>query len=139
MTGGTVMTAQLELEAYRQLVLFLSGAVSLREFRRWFDSNTWDQAQWESPLIGQIELVLAELSSNNLTEPEFAEALRSSMPTLTLEMKPLTPSNLPTVVASAASNVTKSISAFVVPTSSRPKGSFGEIPITSLPWQPAPS
>jgi len=133
------MTVQLELETYQHLVMYLGGLVSLRDFRTWFDSNTWDQAQWESPLIGQIELALAELSSSKLTEQEFVKALKSSIPTLTLEIKPLTQSNLPTVVASAASNVIKSISAFVSPTSSRPKGSFGEIPITSLPWQPVPS
>lgn len=133
------MTVQLELETYRHLVMYLGGLVSLRDFRRWFDSHTWDQAQWESPLIGHIELALAELSSSKLTEQEFVGVLKSSIPTLTLEMKPLTHSNLPTVVASAASNVTKSLSAFVVPSSPRPKGSFSELPITSLPWQPVPS
>jgi hypothetical protein len=107
------MTVQLELETYRHLVMYLSGLVSLRDFREWFDSHTWDQAQWESPLIGQIELALAELSSSNLTEHEFGELLRSSIPTVTLEMKPITGANLPPLVISAASNTTKSISAFI--------------------------
>jgi hypothetical protein len=135
--GGTVMTVQLELETYRHLVLYLRGAVSLRDFRRWFDSHTWDQTQWESPLIGQIELALAELSSSHLTEQEFVEVLRSSIPTLTLEMQPITQSNLPTVVISTASNVTKSLSAFVVPNSRRSEGSYDEHPMTFLPWRPA--
>jgi hypothetical protein len=133
------MTVQLELETYRHLVMYLSGLVSLRDFRGWFDSHTWDQAQWESPLIGQIELALAELSSSKLTEQEFLAVLKSSLPTLTLEMKPLTQSNLPTVVTTATSNITKSTSAFAVSGSSRPKGSLNELPVTFLPWLPMPS
>jgi hypothetical protein len=129
------MTVQLELETYRHLVMYLGGRVSLEDFRKWFDSHTWDQAQWESPLVGQIELALAELSSNNLTEQEFVEVLRSSIPTLTLEMQPITRSDLPTLVTSAASNTTKSLSAFVVP-NSRLAGAPEEIPVTFLPWRP---
>jgi len=114
LTGSTVMTVQLELETYRQLVMFLSGLTPLGDFRRWFDSHTWDQAQWESPLIGQIELIFAELSSNNLSEPEFVKLLKSSIPTLTLEVQPITGPSLPTVVTSMATNPTKSLPAFVV-------------------------
>ena len=128
------MTVQLELETYRQLVAYLGGGVSLKNFRRWFDGHTWDQAPWDSPLIGQIELAMAELSSNNLTEQEFVGVLRSSIPTtLTLEMQPITRSNLPTLVTSAASNTTRSMSAFVVPSHLRRAGAPVEIPVTFLP------
>jgi len=127
------MTAQLELETYQRLVSYLCGQVSLTEFRRWFDSNTWDQGQWESPLIGQIELVLAELSSCNLTKQEFDEALQSSIPTVTLEVKPITRSSLPTLVTSGASNTTRPLSAF---NNARPKGDPGDLPVTHFLWRP---
>jgi hypothetical protein len=135
------MTVQLELETYRHLVMYLNGLVSLREFRTWFDSNTWDQAAWESPLIGQIELALAELSSSDLTEHEFGELLRSSIPTVTLEIQPITEPGLPTVVTSTASNTTKSMPAFVVPSAPPVEGARDEPSVRTLRnlvWRPVP-
>ncbi len=125
------MTAQLEVETYRRMVSYLAGQSSLREFRGWFDSSTWDQSQWDSPLIGQIELTLAELSSFKLTEQEFKEALRSSIPTVTLQIEPLAPLNSPTLVTRSASNTTKPLSAFVV-------RNHPQI-IDALLWRPVPA
>lgn len=129
------MTAQLELETYRRLVSYLGDQISLAEFRRWFDGNTWDQAQWESPLIGQIELAFAELSSCKLSEHEFAEALRTSIPTVTLELQPMTASDLQTLVTSAANNTTKPMSAFVVGNHVRPAEAPCNNPVIQPLWQ----
>lgn len=114
------MTAQLEFETYQYLVSYLSGRISLREFRTWFDANTWDQSEWESLLVGQIELTLAELSSCNLSEKEFKEVLTASLPTVTLELRPISASESSSVVTSSASSATRPISAFVLATQPAP-------------------
>lgn len=107
------MTTQLELEVYRHLVAYLDRKESLKDFRRWFELHTWDQQQWESPLVSRIELALAELSSEHLTDGEFEESIRSSIPA-TLELPPIATANIPTNVTSA-SNAVKLVPAFSKP------------------------
>ncbi len=73
------MNPQLELELYRRLVSYLSGAVQLHEFRQWFDAATWDQRPWASSLIGAVELAVAEYLNGDRTEvdhkAEFSNAI----------------------------------------------------------------
>lgn len=83
------MTTQLELEVYRKLVLYLSGAESLAVFRAWFDEATWDQEIWESSLVGSVELGIAEFSSGDRDEEDLKRSLASSVQSVTLELKPL--------------------------------------------------
>lgn len=104
------MTAQLELEVYQHLVRYLTGREDLQSFRAWFDENTWDRGSWNSPLLGHIELALAELSSGHMTDFEFQESLRTSIPA-TLELPPLGTANIPTNVT-GTSNTVKPVPAF---------------------------
>ncbi len=82
------MAAQIELEVYQHLVGYLNGKEDLESFRIWFDRHTWDRHSWNSPLIGQVELALAELSSRHRTEEEFRDVLQSSLPRFTRQLSP---------------------------------------------------
>ena len=93
------MIAQLELQTYNRIVGYLSGNLSLSNFREWFDSNTWEHTG-DSDLLGQIELYLAEFSSGHRSEPEFKEMLHSYLPDLTLHLDPFSEAR-ETVVTSA--------------------------------------
>jgi len=82
------MNFLLELAAYHRIVGYLNGHISLRDFREWFDSETWEQTA-DSDLLGQIELSLAELSSHHRSEDEFKETLHSYIRgELTLHLNP---------------------------------------------------
>jgi len=98
------MTAQLELEVYQHLVRYLTGREELQTFRAWFDQNTWDHGSWNSPLLGHIELALAELSSKDRTEDEFREVLQSSLPQVTLQLAPML-SSLPNVTSGSSNSL----------------------------------
>ena len=115
------MTARLELEVYRRLVAYLGGRESLQAFRRWFDGSTWDEGEWESPLVGQIELALAELSSGHRTEEDFRASLRNTLPTVTLELEPIVRADI-LPVSTSANNQVKRVAGLVA-TSTTP-GSF---------------
>jgi hypothetical protein len=98
------MTAQLELEVYQHLVRYLSCREDLQSFRTWFDQNTWDRGSWDSPLLGHIELALAELSSKHRTEDELRSVLRSSLPPVTLQLAPML-SSVPNVISGASNTL----------------------------------
>lgn len=117
------MIAQLELETYRHLVSYLSGATSLRDFRLWFDAETWDCAA-DSDLIAQIELALAELSSGHRTESEFKQILHS-FTNLTLQIEPLQVTVAP-FVTSGADNKLKQVQVAVA-TSTSPDSHVGRL------------
>ncbi len=97
------MIAQLELDTYRHLVAYLSGAAPLKNFRQWFDASTWEAAA-ESNMIGQIELGLAELSSGHRTEAEFKEILHNFVQIPTLEIPPFQERTLPCVTTGASND-----------------------------------
>lgn len=98
------MTAQLELEVYQHLVRYLTGREELQSFRTWFDQNTWDRGSWNSPLLGHIELALAELSSKHRTEAELREVLQSSLPQVTLHLAPML-SSVPNVTSGSCNKL----------------------------------
>jgi hypothetical protein len=98
------MTAQLELEVYQHLVRYLTGREDLQSFRTWFDQNTWDRGSWNSPLLGHVELALAELSSKHRTEDEFREVLQSSLPQVTLQLAPML-SSVPNVTSGSSNRL----------------------------------
>ena len=118
------MTAQLELEVYRRLVAYLAGTASLRDFRWWFDGCTWNEAVWESRLVGQIELALAELSSGHRTEDDFKASLSNALPTITLTLDPIVAASLPSVT-NTPSNDIKTIVGFAA-TLKTPGSLFGK-------------
>lgn len=63
---------------------YLTGKLSLSEFRDWFDVETWDiAAEPDTPIrqvTGEIELRLAEFTSGHLTEHELRNLLRVLVP-----------------------------------------------------------
>ncbi len=69
------MQNQLDLEIHNQLVLYLAREMSLKGFRDWFDSATWDVEQSGNAaardLAAEIDLRLAEFSNGHWTEDEF--------------------------------------------------------------------
>lgn len=83
------MIAQIEVQVYRDLVSYLAGGMTLSEFRQRFDSLSWDVAEWNSSLVSQIELALAEFSSGHRTEAELRKVLQSSTHSFTLQTEPL--------------------------------------------------
>jgi hypothetical protein len=78
------MNPQLELELYQRLVAYLSGGVQLQEFRRWFDAATWDQRPWTSPLIGLVELAVAEYLGGDRSESDLKVGLSDAIANATL-------------------------------------------------------
>jgi len=74
MNQTTVRDLQLHLSKY------LSDESTLREFREWFDDETWGlAAESESPvrrIAGEIELRLAEFTGGHLTESEMRKQLQ---------------------------------------------------------------
>ena len=74
------MKSRMDLEIYNQLVKYLAKDISMKEFRDWFDSSTWNlqemganQDAWE--LAGEIELRLSEFSNAHWTEGELRNKL----------------------------------------------------------------
>lgn len=124
------MTAQLELEVYQHLVRYLTEQEDFHSFRTWFDENTWDSGSWNSPLLGHIELALAELSSERMTDSEFRESLRTSIPA-TIELPPIAAANIPKNVT-GTSNTVKLVPAF----GRAELESASQTPSRTL-WQPA--
>lgn len=76
------MTMQngLDLEIHNQLVRYLAGEISLRDFRAWFDASTWHMEERGAnrdalDLAGVIEFRLAEFSNAHWTEEELRSRL----------------------------------------------------------------
>ncbi len=69
------------LELQTQLSRYLDNAITLEEFRDWFDDATWGlAAEPDSPVrqrAGEVELRIAEFTSGHLTEPELKDLLRA--------------------------------------------------------------
>ena len=74
------MDQQLALEIQNYVARYLSGEISLEDFRSWFDVATWDAFDAATTaaqqLAGQIDLWLAEFSKGHWTESELREKLR---------------------------------------------------------------
>jgi hypothetical protein len=67
-------------DVLRYLATYLSGKISLPQFRDWFDAETWDlDAQPDLPLgqaVGEIELRLAEFTNGHRTEDNLRATLQ---------------------------------------------------------------
>jgi hypothetical protein len=78
MNQTTVSDIQVHLSRY------LSNAITLRQFRDWFDAETWglaaDQDSLTRRLAGEIELRIAEFTSDHLSESELRELLSAIVP-----------------------------------------------------------
>jgi hypothetical protein len=76
---------ELVTQIHELLAQYLSGQISLRDFKRRFVSATWDVAQLGNRdaerLVYEIELRLAEFSNGHWTEPEFKRILRPILET----------------------------------------------------------
>jgi hypothetical protein len=118
------MNSLLELEAYGRVVGYLSDRISLRDFREWFDSATWEQTAG-SDLLGQIELSLAELSSAHRTEEEFKEILHSYIPHLTLRLSPFSPTRA--TVETSTNNAIRMLRDPLAPSLASPVGLLREM------------
>ena len=74
------MDQQLTLKIQNHLARYLSGEITLEDFRKWFDVATWDAVDTATTaaqqLAGQIDLWLAEFSKGHWTESELREKLR---------------------------------------------------------------
>jgi len=69
------------VEAIRKhLANYLSGKSSLRQFRDWFDAETWGlAAEADSParqLAGEIDLRIAEFTNGHRTEDDLRAILQ---------------------------------------------------------------
>lgn len=68
----------------RYLANYLSGEISLSQFRDWFDVETWDlDMQPDTPLaqvVGETELRLAEFTNGHRTEDDLRYHLESLLP-----------------------------------------------------------
>jgi hypothetical protein len=75
------MDENLLREIRTHLGRYLSGKSSLRQFREWFDVETWGlAAEPDSParqVAGEIELRLAEFTNGHLTEDELRTLLQA--------------------------------------------------------------
>lgn len=78
------MDPRLELELYQHLVAYLSGRIQLWDFRQWFDAATWNQHPWTSPLVGSVELGLAEYLNHDRSENELRAVLSEAVSNATL-------------------------------------------------------
>jgi len=75
-------TTVYELQAH--LSQYVNNAVTLEQFRDWFDVETWGLAAEPDSLVRQIagetELRMAEFTNGHLTEDELRNLLRSLVP-----------------------------------------------------------
>ncbi len=75
------MSRSLEFTIREQLAKYLSHEISLRDFKDWFFSSTWDVDRIGDPvltdLVYDIKLDLAEFSHGDWTEEELHDLLRS--------------------------------------------------------------
>jgi hypothetical protein len=75
------MSRSLEFTIREQLAKYLSHEISLRDFKDWFFSNSWDIDRIGDPvltdLVYGIKLDLAEFSHGDWTEEELHDLLRS--------------------------------------------------------------
>lgn len=71
-----------DLQAH--LTQYLNNTTTLKQFRAWFDQETWGLAAKSDShtrrLAGEIELRLAELTSGHLTEDELRKLLSAVVP-----------------------------------------------------------
>ncbi len=71
-------------DVQRYLANYLSGEISLPQFRDWFDAETWDlDMESDKPLgqtVGEIELRLAEFTNGHRTEDDLRYHLESLLP-----------------------------------------------------------
>lgn len=64
----------MENEILERLAAYIDGRVSLDDFQAWLVSQTWDR---EAPQLAyEIELLLAEATSDHLSREELDAALR---------------------------------------------------------------
>jgi hypothetical protein len=66
-----------------QLARYLTGEISLPEFRRWFLPTIWDLAEDDqllSPLARRVELRLAEYSNGHWTEDDLKHLFERATP-----------------------------------------------------------
>ena len=74
------MNENLLREIRSHLARYLNGKSSLRQFREWFDVETWGlAAEPDSPvrqLAGEIELRIAEFTSGHRTEDDLRATLQ---------------------------------------------------------------
>jgi hypothetical protein len=74
------MTTSLEQTILRHLAAYVAGTTSLDEFEDWLIGVTWNIEQANDPaatdLAYDIELFLAEQSTENFSEAELREMLR---------------------------------------------------------------
>lgn len=101
------MNAQIEFSVYRNLVSYLSDTIPLTEFRRRFDTFSWDTEEWNSDLLSQIELALAEFSSGHRTEQELRDLLQVKWPTPTVQIEPLRNISAPLITSGANNQMVK--------------------------------
>jgi hypothetical protein len=77
------------LELQTQLSRYLNKAITLEEFRDWFDDATWGLAaepdSLARQLAGEIELRIAEFTNGHLIELELKELLRTLVPGLIVD------------------------------------------------------
>ena len=75
------MSRSLEFTIREQLAKYLSREISLRDFKDWFFSSTWDIDRIGDPvltdLVYGIKLDLAEFSHGDWTEEELHDLLCS--------------------------------------------------------------
>jgi hypothetical protein len=75
------MNHDLLLDIRTQLGRYLSGKSSLRQFRKWFDVETWGlAAESDSParqIAGEIELRIAEFTNGHLSEDDLRTLLQA--------------------------------------------------------------
>ena len=78
------MNKILGFELQDQIVRYLAGRISLREFRNWFDSASWNIEIGPDSrvyaMFAEIELRLAEFSSGHWTEEELQGQLKKLLP-----------------------------------------------------------
>lgn len=81
------MQSTLDLEIRDELARYLAGQLSLRRFKKWFVSHTWDIHLSGNPeaadLAHEIGLYLAEFSNRDWSEDELKGQLRHLVETHT--------------------------------------------------------
>ncbi len=91
------MIPELELDTYAQVVRLLAHKMTVREFRCWFDEITSDEPIWETPSLGRIELLFAELTSGHRTETELLEELKAVFYKPTFVLRTANPAGRPII------------------------------------------
>lgn len=73
-----------------RLARYLDSVSTLREFRDWFDSETWGLAAEPDSLVrriaGEIELRFAEFAAGHLTEMELRSQLENLLSTTDFQL-----------------------------------------------------